>query len=183
MRESTSLLPRLYRYGAVLVGHGWNMAAFWIATVYSVWTVVMPLDVQKKVMLAIHVDPAQRLAIWGFGLAAFFLYAGFRAWNDAENELANPKDLPGPNPKHDTPSLIVHFREVQVTQRAYDIKEPPYFLTFHMEILNSGTPTSLHDWQGSYTLNNDLTTVLAEKDFDRKTPLVGGRNLVSDDKT
>src|SRR6266851_3499230 len=30
----------------------------------------------------IHVDPHQRLAIWGFGLAAFFLYAGFRAWSD-----------------------------------------------------------------------------------------------------
>ena len=98
MPESTSLFRRFYRYVTLLVGHGWDMSAFWIATVYSVWTVVVPLDVQRKVMLAVHVDPAQRLVIWGFGLAAFFLYAGFRAW-DGERiaretaEKASPEEL------------------------------------------------------------------------------------------
>jgi hypothetical protein len=33
-------------------------------------------------MLAVHIDPSQRVVILGFGLAAFFLYAGFRAWDE-----------------------------------------------------------------------------------------------------
>jgi hypothetical protein len=98
MPESTSFFRRLYQYGALLVGHGWDMSAFWIATVYSIWTVVVPLDVQRKVMLAVHVDPAQRLVIWGFALAAFFLYAGFRAWDEERiaretAEKASPEEL------------------------------------------------------------------------------------------
>ena len=70
------------------MGRGFDMAAFWIATVYSIWTFAVPLDIQRKAMIAVHVDPSQRLVIFGFGLAAFFLYAGFqlgtkntRLWN------------------------------------------------------------------------------------------------------
>ncbi len=62
------------------MGRGWDMAAFWIATAYSIYTFVVPIPIQHRVLLAINVDPHQRLVIWGFGLAAFFLYAGFRAW-------------------------------------------------------------------------------------------------------
>jgi hypothetical protein len=48
---------------------------------------VTPIDFQKRAMLALHIDPIHRLAIWGFGLAVFFLYAGFRAW-DEERAIA-----------------------------------------------------------------------------------------------
>jgi hypothetical protein len=64
------------------MGHGWAALAFWVATVYSIWAAVVPIQIQKRAMLAAHIDPTQRLAIWGFGLAVFFLYAGFRAWDE-----------------------------------------------------------------------------------------------------
>jgi len=60
------------------------MIAFWIATAYSVFTVAAPDSWQRHFLLAIRIDPNQRLAVWGFGLALFFFYAGFRAWSDAE---------------------------------------------------------------------------------------------------
>jgi hypothetical protein len=62
------------------------MLAFWIATVYSIYTVIVPVDFQRKMLLTVHIDPSQRLVILGFGLAAFFLYAGFRAW-DSEHAI------------------------------------------------------------------------------------------------
>ncbi len=68
------------------MGHGWDTAAFWIATAYSIYTFVVSIHIQQRVLLAINIDPHQRLAVCGFGLAAFFLYAGFRAWSD-EREL------------------------------------------------------------------------------------------------
>jgi hypothetical protein len=60
------------------------MIAFWIATAYSAFTVAAPDSWQRHFLLAIRIDPNQRLAVWGFGLAAFFLYAGFRAWSEAD---------------------------------------------------------------------------------------------------
>ena len=179
MPEQAFFFRRLFRYGVLLVGHGWDVLAFWIATVYSIWVGVMPLDIQKKAMLAIHIDPAQRLAIWGCVLAAFFLYAGFRAWNDVERELAE-RSL-GANSEPDIPSLSIHIVSLNVEDRIGS-KEPPHFLAFHLEILNNGAPTSLHDWQGSYTLKDGSTEVLSETDFDRHI-FINSRNLISDDRT
>jgi hypothetical protein len=80
--ELWPMLSRLFRYARLLVGHGWNTAAFWIATVYSIYSVVAPEEFQRRVLTRVHINPSQRLAVWGFGLAGFFLYAGFRAWGD-----------------------------------------------------------------------------------------------------
>lgn len=89
MAEPESLFRRIYFFGRLLVGHGWEVAAFWIASAYSVYAVVVPTEIQARVLAAVHVDPKQRLAIWGFGLAAFFLYAGFRAWSgEREDRLS-----------------------------------------------------------------------------------------------
>jgi hypothetical protein len=84
--QRKSFSPRMFRFGRILVGHGKDMIAFLIATAYSVFTVLAPESLQRHFLLLIHVDPNQRLAVWGFGLAAFFLYAGFRAWGDAEGK-------------------------------------------------------------------------------------------------
>jgi hypothetical protein len=84
--EQSSLYGRLFRYGRLLVGHGWDTAAFLIATAYSIYTAVTPVELQQSVLRAVHIDPSYRLAVWGFGLALFFLYAGFRAWNEAESD-------------------------------------------------------------------------------------------------
>ncbi len=96
-----SLYRRLYLYASLLVGHGWETAAFWIASAYSIFNVVAPDWLQRKFFLLIHVDPGERLAVLGFGLAAFFLYAGFRTWSaeyqdklalGADNQLSKKVD-------------------------------------------------------------------------------------------
>jgi hypothetical protein len=94
--ERPFILWRLCCFGGLLVGRGWDMAAFWIATVYSIYAALFSVDFQSSVLRAIHVDPDKRLAIWGFGLAAFFLYAGFRAWDDGQKvieRLSVPDEL------------------------------------------------------------------------------------------
>jgi hypothetical protein len=69
------------------MGRGWDLAAFWVATVYSIYAALFSVKFQGYVLRTIHVDPDKRLAIWGFGLAAFFLYAGFRAWDDGQKRI------------------------------------------------------------------------------------------------
>jgi hypothetical protein len=73
---------RVCRYASLLVGRGWQIAAFLIATVYSVYTFAMPLKWQEAKLRSCRIDPTQRYAVLGFGLSVFFLYAGFRAWDD-----------------------------------------------------------------------------------------------------
>ncbi len=173
MREQSSLYRRLFRYGKIVVGHGWETLVFWVATVYSLYTVFASVEFQKRVLMAVHIDPNQRFAVLGFGLAAFFFYAGFRAWSEAEGLIGNNQE--------DVPLLSVHSSGWSFHDRM-DPKDLPYLLAFSIEILNRGAPTSLHDWHGLYTLNDGSNTVLSEKDFDRHRHILA-RNLVSDDKT
>jgi hypothetical protein len=77
---------RLFLYTSVLVRLGWKSIVFWIATVYSIYAATVPAADQEALLKVIHVDPNHRLAIWGFGLALFFLDAGFKAWDDAEHD-------------------------------------------------------------------------------------------------
>jgi hypothetical protein len=81
--ENTRLsLSRLYKFGGLLVGHGWNATALLDCHgVLDLYRHSAP-EVQGKVLAAIHIDPQQRMALWGFGLAVFFLYAGYRAWSE-----------------------------------------------------------------------------------------------------
>lgn len=73
------------------MGRGWDVAVFWIATAYSIYTVIAPTEIQSRLLRAVHIDPSHRLALLGFGLAAFFLYAGFRAWNDEYQRSAQDR--------------------------------------------------------------------------------------------
>jgi hypothetical protein len=86
-----TLLRRIWTYAKLLVGRGWDTVAFLVATVYSIYAFFVPVETQKHVLRLLHIDPSQRLAVWAFGLAGFFLYAGFRAWN--ESEKARPSGL------------------------------------------------------------------------------------------
>lgn len=81
MFEQPSLFQRLFRYGRLLMGHGKDLVVFWIATASSIWTALAPASWQRHLLLAIHIPPDQRLVVLGFGLAGFFLYAGFRVWS------------------------------------------------------------------------------------------------------
>jgi hypothetical protein len=83
--EEPSIYARPFLYARVLLRHGWKTIVFWIATIYSIYATLVPSEDQEAVLKRIHVDPKYRLAIWGFGLALFFLYVGFRAWNEADS--------------------------------------------------------------------------------------------------
>jgi hypothetical protein len=155
MPERSSPFWRIYRYGRLLIGRGFDMAAFWIATVYSIWTFAVPLDVQRKAMIAVHVDPSQRLVIFGFGLAAFFLYAGFRAW-DEEHAIVE---------RLSESTTAIELRALRTELESVRSREWPRLTIIQKNAL-AGRLRSI----GSYTIwiirPNDFNCVGLAKDFD-----------------
>lgn len=134
------------------MGSGWNMAAFWVATAYSIYTVVAPTEIQSRLLLVVHVDPSYRLAVWGFGLAAFFLYAGFRAWN-GEYQLAEHGRLELEVAKQDADASAAKFERPgfhsEITEVAIngDSDRPEWIhLHVYLVIRNQGADSAVDRW-------------------------------------
>jgi hypothetical protein len=87
MPERTALKSRLYLYMRTLIGHGWNVTTTVLLSLYSLWTLFAPDEIQRKTLAAIYIDPHQKIAVWLATLAAFLFYTGFRAW-DEEHAIA-----------------------------------------------------------------------------------------------
>jgi hypothetical protein len=77
-----ALFPRLFKYVKVLWGHSWDMISSILLTLYSLFTLFASQELQKRVLLAVHIDPNQRIAVWLAALSMFLFYAGFRAWSE-----------------------------------------------------------------------------------------------------
>lgn len=71
------------------MGHGWQLTSFWLATVYSVYNLIVPVNIQNRMLTYVHIDSTYRVGLWGFLLAEFFLYAGFQAWSENEQKIAD----------------------------------------------------------------------------------------------
>ena len=164
-----SLYGRLFRYARLLVGHGWDTVAFWIATVYSVYSFVVPISFQKRVLEAVDIDPSQRLAIWGFGLAAFFLSAGFRTWSDAHAHSGCT---------HSGFRSVVRECQLQALplREAIDITKCQMYL--RVTLTNSGPPSVAREWclhaKGHGAIAADAVFDESERDRDPMDPIPTG---------
>jgi len=147
--EQASVYRRLYLYGRLLVGHGWDTAAFWIATAYSIYTFVVPIHIQQRVLLAINIDPHHRLAIWGFGLAAFVLYAGFRAWSSEclHGDITNRKLAEAAVSRPRLSGYITSTPIIETNDR--------HRLYVYLTIRNQGLPSAVDNWQLRFMLRGN----------------------------
>jgi hypothetical protein len=157
------------------VGHGWNAAAFWIATVYSIYAATTPAKFQARVLATFHIDPQQRLAFWGFGLAAFFLYAGYRAWSQ-ENDRCEQLVVDNAAPSlpafrwRITDSLLFpgdnnHVASIEKTR-----------LYVKVTLWNSGPTSVIGEWSVRVDNRDFPSKTVFENDSDRSPsdPVVSG---------
>jgi hypothetical protein len=92
--ERPFILWRIGRFARLLVGNGWRAVAFLVGSAYSVYVYLAPVDLQNRVLAAVHVAPEWRLAVWGWAVTLLFFWASFATW---DGERAEVERLSAPN--------------------------------------------------------------------------------------
>jgi hypothetical protein len=120
------------------------------------------------------------------GVAVFaLLQAMFLAWIAKDEALLNAERR-NSRLEADIPRLQVTTPGWATRLRPYDHwgqPNPTLVCRFEIEIINSGSPTSLRDWQGGYVRQDGSRVFLSDAMFDRNTSTDSGFvNLVADER-
>lgn len=127
----------------------------------------VPVAFQERILTIVNIGLIYRLAIGGFGLAGFFLYAGFRAWDEAEEQKSQAiRD----------PELKITIDDYFVTDRPFDNDIPNWdYLVINSHVVNLGAPIALYNWRMKVVLTRGEISI--EEYEHEDTVLESGRRL------